>query len=94
MSINDFFNQFPIKEPIFLSSEDLYSILLYSYSATKLYKKEEKTMSKEEKIESYKAFCRKEIYKNFEGLDYEGRLELDKFINLFVMYSSIQHLVD
>ena len=63
MKIEDFFNQFPIQEPRFLTYEDLRAILLFSYGATKIYKKDDNTMTKEEKIESYKTFCRKEINK-------------------------------
>lgn len=48
-------------------------------------------MSKEEKIESYKSFCRKKINEN---LDSEGKIELDKFFNLYGTHCILQHLSD
>lgn len=94
MKIEDFFNQFPIQKPKFLTEEDLISILLFSYGAAKLYKNDDTSMSKEEKIKSYKAFCKEKINKNFENLDYDGKIELDKFFNLYGTYCILNHLSD
>lgn len=92
MNIEDFFNQFPIQKPVFLTNEDLAAILLFSYGAAKLYKKDDTSMSKEEKIESYKVFYREKISKNYENLEYNGKIELDKFFNLYGTYCILNHL--
>jgi len=42
-----------------LTYEDLRAILLFSYDAIKIYKKDINTITKEDKIEPYKPFCRK-----------------------------------
>ena len=94
MTIKDFFIQFPIYEPRYLTHEDLTAIMLFTYGIAKRFKKEEVEFTEKQKIKSYNDYCIKEINKNYENLDDEGRLELDKFINFFVMYYSAQHLVD
>ncbi len=94
MKIEDFFNQFPIQEPKFLTDEDLRTILLFSYGAAKIYEKDDSSMTKNEKIESYKSFCRKKINDNYENLDSEGKIELDKFFNLYGTYCILNHLSD
>ena len=94
MKIEDFFNQFPIQEPKFLTDEDLRTILLFSYGAAKIYKKDDSSMTKDEKIESYKSFCRKKINDNYENLDSEGKIELDKFFNLYGTYCILNQLPD
>lgn len=92
MKIEDFFNQFPIQEPKFLTDEDLRAILLFTYGAAKIYKKDDTSMTKEEKIESYKYFCRKKINDNYENLDSEGKIELDRFSNLYGTYCILNQL--
>ena len=94
MKIEDFFNQFLIQKPKFLTDEDLRAILLFSYGAAKIYKKDDTSMTKEEKIESYKSFCRKKINDNYENLDSEGKIELDKFFNLYGTHCILNHLSD
>ena len=94
MNIKDFFILFPINEPRYLTHEDLTAIMLFTYGIAKRFKIDEVEFTEKQKIKSYKDYCIKEINKKYENLDNEGRLELDKFINLFVMYYSAQHLVD
>lgn len=94
MTIKDFFIQFPIYEPQYLTQEDLTAIMLFTYGIAKRFKINDVEITKQQQIKSYKDYCIKEINKNYKNLDNEGRLELDKFISLFVMYYSAQHLVD
>ena len=86
MTIKDFFIQFPIQEPKFLTNEDLISICLFTYGSSKLFNKNEDRKTEVNKIDSFKKFCVIEINKRYENLDKETKIELDKFINFFSLY--------
>ena len=51
-------------------------------------------MTKQEKIDSYKAYCRKYLEKEFENLVYDDKVILDKFFNMHGTKAIQEHLED
>ena len=48
----------------------------------------------QEKIDSYKAYCRKYLEKEFENLVYDDKVILDKFFNMHGTKAIQEHLED
>jgi hypothetical protein len=94
MTIEDFFNQFPLQEPKELTQEDLRKVLSFTLASVNGFSKDDKTLTKDEKIASYKSFCRKKIDEAFPNLTLDGKTELDKFFNLYGTHAILQHLAD
>lgn len=94
MTVEEFFNDFPIQEPRELTYDDLKKVLEFSILSVKMYKREDVTMTKREKIDSYKDYCKKHISIKFSDLTPEAKIELDKFFNLYGTHSILQHLAD
>ena len=94
MSIKEFFNEFPIQEPRELKHEDLKLVLDFCNQSVEIYKKDNTYMTKDEKIKSYKEYCRQKIGEKFNDLNLDGKVELDKFFNLYGTHAILQHLAD
>ena len=92
MTIEDYFNEFPLKEPLELTFNDLKEVLDFCASSVKIIDKDDKSVSREEKIDAYKAFCRNHFEKIFIDLNQRGKDEVNKYLNLYGTHLILQHL--
>lgn len=94
MTIEEFFNDLPIKEPEELTNEDLRTVLKIAYESVKIFNKNDTSLNKSEKVKSYNLYCHAEFDKTFTNLSPNGRFELNKFFNLYGTHIILKHLVD
>lgn len=88
--LNEYFNNFPIQEPRKLSVDELTTLLQICKSSLNLYKKEDKFLSKREKIDSYKEYVLHQINKT--DTNFKNKTELGKYLNLFTTHLIVNHL--
>jgi hypothetical protein len=94
LTLQEFFELYPIKEPRLLTKADLIILFEIINNSLVYYIKDDKTLTEREKIDSYISLCRKEIDKQFTDVNLEGKIELSKYFNLYGNFAIVTHLKD
>ena len=92
LSLEEFFELYPIKEPKVLTNTDLKVLFEIINDSLVYYIKDDTTLTEREKINSYTNLCKKQIDEQFVEVDLEGKIELDKYFNLYGVTAIITHL--
>ena len=94
MTFDEFFDQLPSKEYKELSNLDLSKVYDLTKESVIIFKSDDNTLTKSEKINQYKTFCRQIVNQHFTHLNHEDSIELDKHVGLFSTHFMLQHLLD
>ena len=92
LTLEEIFELYPIKEPKVLTNVDLKVLFEIIDNSLVYYIKDDTTLTEREKIDSYTNLCKKEIDEKFIDIDLEGKIELDKYFNLYGVTAIITHL--
>ena len=94
MSEDNFFSNIIIPDLTEITLRDFKKVLTLIDTSLILNKKDDLSMTKQEKIDSYKAYCRKYLEKEFENLVYDDKVILNKFFNMHGTKAIQEHLED
>ena len=91
LTIEQYFENFPLVKPRKLTLEDCRKVLSICIKTTELYSNRN-DMAYSKKVDDYMSYCRKIVNEEFSDLTYESQVELNKFLNFYAHFTIFDYL--
>ena len=93
MTFDEFFDQLPSQQSRELSNDDLIKVFKIAKNSVTIFKVDDNTLTKREKVNQYKTYCRDLITQYFKDLTPLSKIELDNFFVFCGNHFIIEHLI-
>ena len=93
MTFDEFFDRLPSQQSRELSNDDLIKVFNIAKNSVIIFKVDDITLTKREKVNQYKTYCRDLITQYFKDLSPQGKIDLDNFFVFCGTHFILEHLI-